>query len=73
MWSIFKHLVLLATHLFLQHTTANGEQIKDIEERVQSLTEVLTSPVDDQDSEERTRREALRKFVLPRQGTLVYY
>ena len=41
--------------------------------KVQSLAEVLASPANDQDSEERTRREALRKFVLLRQGTLMYY
>jgi hypothetical protein len=32
-----KHLVLLTTDRFLQQTTANAEQIRDIEERVQSL------------------------------------
>ncbi|KAF9644576.1 hypothetical protein BDM02DRAFT_927883 [Thelephora ganbajun] len=42
-------------------TTANAEQIKDIEERVQSLAETLTSPVGDRDSEEKARRETLRK------------
>lgn len=49
---------------FLQQSTANAEQIRDIEERVQSLAEVLASPVGDQDSEEKARREALRKFAL---------
>ena len=49
---------------FLQQTTANAEQIRDIEERVQSLAEILASPVGDQDSGEKARREALRKFAL---------
>ena len=31
---------------------------------MESLAEVLASPVDDQDSGEKARREALRKFVL---------
>jgi hypothetical protein len=60
----------LTADRFLQQTTANAEQIKDIEERVQSLSEVLASPVGDQDSEEKARREALRRFVPPLQETL---
>ena len=54
---------LTANHT-LQQTTANMEQIKDTEERIQSLSEILTSPVDDQDTNEKARRAALRKFVL---------
>ena len=46
---------------------ANAKQIEDIEERIQTLAEVLTYPVDGLDSEERARREALRKFVCFRQ------
>ena len=44
---------------------ANADQIRDLEERIQSLSlgEALASPVGDQDSEENARREALRKFV----------
>jgi len=56
----------------LQQTTANAEQIREIEERVQSLAEALTSPVGDQDSGEKARREVLRKFVFPHQGALVH-
>ena len=47
----------------MQQTVANAKQIEDIEERVQSLAEVLAYPVDGQDDEEKVRREALRKFV----------
>lgn len=49
----------------LQTTTANIDQIREIERRVRSLDGVLTRPVGDQDSEEKARREALREFVLP--------
>lgn len=62
--SICKGLVSSVTYLFLQQTAANSDQIADIEKRVQSLSEILASPVDDQDSEERLRREALRRFEL---------
>ena len=37
--------------------------MRDIEERVQSLAETLGSPVSDQDSAEKARRETLRRFV----------
>ena len=50
---------------FLQQTAANAEQIRDIEERVQSLAEVLAPPISDQDTGEKARRETLRKFVFP--------
>lgn len=39
-------------------------QIKDIEARIESLVQVLTSPVGDKDTEEKARREVLRKFVF---------
>lgn len=48
---------------FQQQTTANTDQIREVEERVQSLDEILTNPVDGQDSHEKARREALRRFV----------
>jgi len=57
---------------FLQQTTTNAEQIRDIEERVQSLAEVLASPVGDQDSGEKARREALLEFVLFHNETPTY-
>ena len=48
----------------LQQTTANAEQIRDIEERAKSLAGVLAPPVSNQDSEEKVRREVLRKSVF---------
>ena len=53
----------------LQQTTANADQIKEIEGRIESLAEVLASPAGDQDSGEKARREVLRKFVLPPKET----
>lgn len=52
-----------AAYHFLQQTVANACQIKEVEERIQSLGGVLTFPVGDQDSEEKARREVLGKFV----------
>jgi len=49
---------------FQQQTAANAEQMREIEERIQSLAEVLGSPVDGRDSEEKARRGALRELVL---------
>ena len=54
---------LLTIDRFLQQTATNADRIRDTEERVRSLDEVLTSPVDDQDREEMGRRGALRKFA----------
>ena len=48
----------------MQQTAANEEQIRDIEERIQSLADVLASPMGDQDDAENARRRALRKFVF---------
>ena len=50
--------------IFLQQTTANEEQIRDLEERVQSLADVLAPPVGDQNNGEKARRAALRKSAL---------
>ena len=58
-----KHLVSLTAHRALQQTIANVSQIEDIEERIQSLGDVLASPVSEQDAEEKARREVLRKYV----------
>ena len=44
--------------------------MKDIGERVESLSELLTSPVGDKDTGEKTRRTALRKFVFPLQSCM---
>ena len=49
----------------LQQTTANADQIKEVEERVQSLGGILAYPVGDQDREEKARRDTLKRFVLP--------
>lgn len=62
-------LALLVADHILQQTTANTEQIEDIEERMQSLGELLRSPVGDQDAEEKARRTALRKYVFLFQET----
>ena len=48
-----------------QQTTANADEIKEVDERIRSLGGILARPVGDQDSEEKARREALRRFVLP--------
>ena len=61
-------LVPLTADCILQQTIANAEQIKDIDGRVESLSELLTSRVGDQDTDEKARRTALRKFVLPLQS-----
>ena len=58
-----RHLVLLIADRSLQQTAANVDQIREIEERIQSLGGILTYPVGDQDSGEKARREALRMFV----------
>ena len=59
-----KLLVSSAAHCVLQQTIANVGQIKDIEERIQSLGGALASPVGEQDVEEKARREVLGKYVL---------
>jgi hypothetical protein len=50
---------------FLKQTTANADQVDELEERIRSLSlsEALASPLDDHDNEEKARREALRKRV----------
>ena len=54
---------LLTADRWPQQTAINAQQIREIEERVRSLTGVLASPICDEDSEEKTRREALRRFM----------
>ena len=63
MYSTLGYPALSTADRFLQQTTANAQQIRDIEERVQSLAGVLASPIYDEDSEEKARRETLRRFV----------
>ena len=49
----------------MQQTADNADQIRELEERVESLGEVLASPVGDRDNKEKARRNALRKSVIP--------
>ena len=63
MCGVLRYSALLTADRFLQQTTANAQQIRDIEERVQSLSGVLASPICDEDNEGEARREALRRFV----------
>ena len=60
---ILKYFILLTAHRALQQTIANASQIEDIEARIQSLGDVLASPVGEQDAEEKARREVLKKYV----------
>ena len=62
----------MAADRIMQQTIANAEQINDIEERIESLSEVLAFPADDQDTEENTRRTALRKLVFAIQEALTH-
>jgi hypothetical protein len=59
-------VVLQIANRPLQQTANNVERIKDIGERVESLSEMLTRPVGDQDTEEKARRESLKRFALLR-------
>ena len=61
-------LVPLTADRILQQTIANAQLIEDIEDRVESFREILASPVGDQDTDEKARRTALRKFVFPLQS-----
>ena len=56
----------------MQQTVANAEQIDDIEERIESLSEILAFPAGDQDTEEMSRRTALRKLVFALQEALAH-
>lgn len=58
-----EHLLILC--LFpLQQTADNMDQVKEIEQRVQSLSSVLASPVGEDDHAEKGRRAELQRFVL---------
>ena len=46
-----------------QQTSDNMESVKEIEQRVQSLSGVLTSPVSEDDYAEKVRRVELRRYV----------
>ena len=70
---VFSHsLILLTADCVLQQTIANAEQINDIEERIESLGEILAFPVGDWDAEEKARRTALKKFVFLLQESVVH-
>ena len=63
MYSTLMYPALLIADCFLQQTAANAQQIRDIEERVQSLVAVLASLICNKDGREKTRREALRRSM----------
>jgi len=48
----------------LQQTADNTDNVKEIEQRVQSFAGVLASPVSEDDCAEKERRLELRRFVL---------
>jgi hypothetical protein len=50
---------------FLQQTTANADRIRDVEQRIQLLGVKLKYPVGDRDNDEKARRKAFKRFVLP--------
>lgn len=63
----------MTTDSFSWQTTANVEQIRDIQEMVQSLAETLASTMGDQDDGEKVWREGLREFVLPHREALAHH
>ena len=60
-----QYLLLLIADCFLQQTAANVDQIRDTEERIESIGGILAYPIGAQDDEEQARRETLRRFVFP--------
>jgi len=48
----------------LQQTVNNAEGVREIEQRVQSLSSTLASPLNEDDYAEKGRRMALWRFVL---------
>ena len=59
-----KHLLTRCLFPGAQQTTNNTDSVKEIEQRVQSLSGVLASPVSEDDYAERGRRVELQRFVL---------
>ena len=51
------------TCFLFQQTSDNAEMVKDIEQRVQSLSGVLAAPVSEDDHAEKWRRMELRRYV----------
>ena len=58
-----RHLLILC-RCPLQQTSDNAEKVKEIEQRVHSLSGVLATPVSEDDYAEKTRRIVLWRFVL---------
>ena len=56
-------IFLPCTWFLFQQTSDNAEMVKDIEQRVQSLSGVLAAPVSEDDHTEKWRRMELRRFV----------
>ena len=54
------------TYFLPQKTEDNRNNMKEMEQRVLSLSSVLTSPVGEDDYAEKWRRSVLRRFVLTR-------
>jgi len=52
------------TCLCFQQTADNTDDVKEIEQRVQSLSSILASPVSEDDYAEKWRRSVLRRFAL---------
>ena len=51
-------------HFPLQQTADNADKVKEIEQRAQSLSGVLASPVREDDHAEKWRRAELQRFVF---------
>ena len=62
------------THFLHQQTEDNTNNMKEMEQRVLSLSGVLTSPVGEDDYAEKWRRSVLRRSVLiwARIGLLIH-
>ena len=50
-------------HFLLQQTSDNAEGVKEIEQRVQSLSGVLASPMGENDYAEKARRVELWRYA----------
>ena len=58
-------VIPLTVRLFpIQRAVDNAEAVKDIEERIHSLSTVLAAPVSNDDWAEKARRVELQRFVL---------
>lgn len=57
-------LSLTITCLLFQQTSDNLKSVKEVEQRVESLSGMLASPLGDDDDVEKGRRVELWRFVL---------